>query len=172
MKKNIKRSVPSGFIQVDNVEDKYGNPYTDNRKKEAVVDKGKFQGYIYKVSGSHESPFSSSVNPPHLYESVSVSRGSAIKRLKEFGDDTKYVRNDDNVFYSYYFKEKNRKYLNEYSIEVSTSHNNVNVKLLKLWKMYWDEFECDWKHSKQGLVIPIKDGKKFIKELSEVLNEE
>jgi len=172
MKKNIKRLVPSGSIQVDNVEDKYGNPYTDKRKKDSVNDQDGYQGEIYKVSGSYESPFSSSVNPPHIYEPVSESRGSAIKRLKEFEDDTKYRRSDDNIFYSYEFKERNRKYLNEYSIEVSTSHNNVNVKLLKLWKMYWDDVNCDWKHSKQGLVIPIKDGKRFIKELSEVLNED
>ena len=92
----------------------------------------------------------------------------AINRLKELKDENKekYFRDDDEIILEKTIIEKNYGYTNEYLIEVSTNHNSSNHKFLKIWKYYWTDEE-GWKPKKQGIIIPIKDAKPFIKELHE-----
>jgi len=94
----------------------------------------------------------------------------AINRLKELKDENKekYFRDDDEIILEKTIIEKNYGYTNEYLIEASTNHNSSNHKFLKIWKYYWTDEE-GWKPKKQGIIIPIKDGKDLIKELYEIL---
>tara|TARA_Y100000031_G_C8012838_1_gene288888 strand:+ start:112 stop:426 length:315 start_codon:yes stop_codon:yes gene_type:complete len=95
--------------------------------------------------------------------------GFATKRLNELKDDNreKYFRDTDEIIYSKTINQKGRGYNNEYLIEACTNHGSSNHKYLKIWKYYFDNNE-GWKPTKQGLIIPIKDGKSFIKELYKI----
>ncbi len=94
----------------------------------------------------------------------------ATDRLNELKDENreKYFREDDEILLEKIIIEKNYGYTNEYLIEASTNHNSSNHKFLKIWKYYWTD-EYGWKPKKQGILIPIKDGKDLIKELYEIL---
>ena len=98
-------------------------------------------------------------------------RGLATKRLNELKDENreKYFRDTDEVICSKTYTQKSNGYTNEYLIEASTNHGSSNHKYLKLWKFYFDNNE-GWKPTRQGLIIPIKDGKSFIKEIQEYFN--
>ena len=95
-------------------------------------------------------------------------RGLATKRLNELNRE-KYFREDDEIICSKTFTQKGNGYMNEYLIEASTNHGSSNHKYLKLWKFYFDNNE-GWKPTRQGLIIPIKYGKSFIKEIQEYFN--
>ena len=101
-----------------------------------------------------------------------MKKDYALKKLRELKNENKgkYFRKQDEILSETYITEKKRSFNNEYLIEVSTNHNSSNRKILKIWKYYYDELDYDWKPTKQGIVIPIKDGKKIIKELSEIFN--
>ena len=111
----------------------------------------------------------------HTYNPQNDTVRYAKKRINEFNEESKYFRGDDNILFTYEYKVKGKfngrsyKSDKEYQIQVSTSHDNYNMKQLKIWKMYWDEGEYDWKYSRQGIVIPILHGKKFIKQIWEKL---
>ncbi|MBT7515280.1 MAG: hypothetical protein HN655_05415 [Candidatus Marinimicrobia bacterium] len=92
----------------------------------------------------------------------------STNRLYELKDENKekYFRDDDEIILEKTIIE--RPYGNECLIEVSTNHGSSNHKYLKIWKYYWTD-EYGWKPTKQGIVIPIKDGKDLIKELYEIL---
>ena len=90
----------------------------------------------------------------------------STNRLYELKDENKekYFRDDDEIILEKTIIE--RPYGKECLIEVSTNHGSSNHKYLKIWKYYWTD-EYGWKPTKQGIVIPIKDGKDLIKELYE-----
>ena len=92
----------------------------------------------------------------------------STNRLNELKDENKgkYFRDDDEIILEKTIIE--RPYGKECLIEVSTNHGSSNHKYLKIWKYYWTD-EYGWKPTKQGIVIPIKDGKDLIKELYEIL---
>ena len=98
-------------------------------------------------------------------------KGLTTKRLNELKDENreKYFRDTDEIICSKTFTQKSKGYTNEYLIEASTNHGSSNHKYLKLWKFYFDNNE-GWKPTRQGLIIPIKDGKLFIKEIQEYFN--
>ena len=160
MSKKIVRHIPSGSIKVKKVVDKRDKTpieYVDEITKQEKV------CHIYKVSGSYES---GSHNTTSSYSSVSPPRVFAIKRLNELKDEKKYFRNEDEILLEKIIKEG--PYRNEILIEASTNHGRTNHKYLKIWKYYWTDEE-GWKPTKQGILIPIKDGKDLIKELYEIL---
>jgi len=165
MKKGIVRQIPSGSIKIDK--------YSDERHKTPIeyFDKNTKQietCEIYKVSGSYTSSLTHTTSS---YSSVSQSKGYSIKRLKELRNENKgkYFRKEDEILLEKTITEKRFSFNNEYLIEVSTNHSSSNHKYLKIWKYYYDELEYDWKPTKQGIVIPIKDGKDLIKELYDIL---
>ena len=92
----------------------------------------------------------------------------ATNRLNELKDENreKYFREDDEILLEKTIIEGS--YRNEILIEASTNHGSSNHKYLKIWKYYWTD-EDGWKPKKQGITIPIKDGKDLIKELYEIL---
>ena len=160
MSEKIVRHIPSGSIKVKKVVDKRDKTpieYVDEITKQEKV------CHIYKVSGSYES---GSHNTTSSYSSVSPPRVFAIKRLNELKDEKKYFRNEDEILLEKIIKEG--PYRNEILIEASTNHGRTNHKFLKIWKYYWDD-DDGWKPTKQGITIPIKDGKYLIKELYEIL---
>ena len=160
MSEKIVRHIPSGSIKVKRVVDKRDKTpieYVDENTKQKKV------CHIYKVSGSYVS---GSQNTTKSYSSVSPPRVFAIKRLNELKDEKKYFRNEDEILLEKTFIEG--PYGNEYLIEASTNHGRTNHKYLKIWKYYWTD-DDGWKPTKQGIVIPIKDGKDLIKELYEIL---
>ena len=167
MSKKIVRHIPSGSIIVDRYVKRRNNTrieYKDkNTKKNEMC-------HIYKVSGSYSSSFTHTTSS---YDSVSPSRGYSIKRLKELKDENKekYFRDDDEIICETIIthtigKPNGRKYKNEYLVEASTTHDSSNHKFLKIWKYYWTDEE-GWQPLKDGIIIPIKDGKSFIKDLHE-----
>ena len=165
MSEKITRHIPSGSIKVKRVVDKRDKTpieYVDKNAKQKKV------CHIYKVSGSYES---GSHNTTSSYSSVSPPRVFAINRLNELKDENKekYFREDDEILLEKIIIEKNYGYTNEYLIEASTNHGSSNHKYLKIWKFYFDNNE-GWKPTRQGLIIPIKDGKSFIKEIQEYFN--
>ena len=160
MSEKIVRHIPSRSIKVKKVVDKRDKTpieYVDEITKQEKV------CHIYKVSGSYESD---SHNTTSSYSSVSPPRVFAIKRLNELKDEKKYFRNEDEILLEKIIKEG--PYRNEILIEASTNHGRTNHKFLKIWKYFWTD-EYGWKPRKQGIVIPIKDGKDLIKELYEIL---
>jgi hypothetical protein len=160
MSEKIVRHIPSRSIKVKKVVDKRDKTpieYVDEITKQEKV------CHIYKVSGSYES---GSHNTTSSYSSVSPPRVFAIKRLNELKDEKKYFRNEDEILLEKIIKEG--PYRNEILIEASTNHGRTNHKFLKIWKYYWDD-DDGWKPTKQGITIPIKDGKDLIKELYEIL---
>jgi len=160
MSEKIVRHIPSGSIKVKKVVDKRDKTpieYVDEITKQEKV------CHIYKVSGSYES---GSHNTTSSYSSVSPPRVFAIKRLNELKDEKKYFRNEDEILLEKIIIEG--PYRNEILIEASTNHGRTNHKFLKIWKYYWTD-EYGWKPTKQGITIPIKDGKDLIKELYEIL---
>ena len=160
MSEKIVRHIPSGSIKVKRVVDKRDKTpieYVDEITKQEKV------CHIYKVSGSYES---GSHNTTSSYSSVSPPRVFAIKRLNELKDEKKYFRNEDEILLEKIIIEG--PYRNEILIEASTNHGRTNHKFLKIWKYYWTD-EYGWKPTKQGITIPIKDGKDLIKELYEIL---
>jgi len=108
----------------------------------------------------------------HTYEPQNDTIRYAKKKMNEFNEESKYTRSDDKILFTYEYKVKGKFNGRSYKgdsvcqIEVSTSHDNYNMKHLKIWKMYWDDLE-GWKHTKQGIIIPIIHGKKFIKQIWE-----
>ena len=98
-------------------------------------------------------------------------RGLATNRLNELKDENreKHFRDTDEIICSKTFTQKSNGYTNEYLIEASTNHGSSNHKYLKLWKFYFDNNE-GWKPTRQGLIIPIKDGKSIIKKIQECFN--
>ena len=92
----------------------------------------------------------------------------STNRLYELKDENKekYFRDDDEIILEKTIIE--RPYGKECLIEASTNHGSSNHKYLKIWKYYWTD-DDGWKPTKQGIVIPIKDGKDLIKELYEIL---
>jgi predicted ribosome quality control (RQC) complex YloA/Tae2 family protein len=160
MSEKIVRHIPSGSIKVKRVVDKRDKTpieYVDkNTKQEKVC-------YIYKVSGSYVS---GSQNTTKSYSSVSSPKVFAIKRLNELKDEKKYFRNEDEILLEKTIIEG--PYRNKILIEASTNHGRTNHKYLKIWKYFWTD-EYGWKPKKQGITIPIKDGKDLIKELYEIL---
>ena len=95
----------------------------------------------------------------------------ATNRLNELKDENreKYFRDTDEIIFSKTYTQKSNAYTNEYLIEASTNHGSSNHKYLKIWKFYFDNDE-GWKPTKQGIIIPIKDGKSFIKEIQNYFN--
>ena len=164
MSKKIVRHIPSGSIIVDRYVKRRNNTRIEYKDKNTKIND---ECYIYKVSGSYSSSFTHTTSS---YDSVSQSKGYSIKRLKELKDENKekYFREDDEILLEKTIIEKNYGYTNEYLIEASTNHNSSNHKFLKIWKYYWTDEE-GWKPKKQGIIIPIKDGKSFIKDLHEIL---
>ena len=174
MSKKIVRHIPSGSIKVDRVVYDELSCWNDERDKTQIKYKHKNTKkdkvcHIYKVSGSY-TPLA---NTTGSYDPVSPSRGFSIKRLNELKDENKekYFRDDDEIICETIIthtigKPNGRKYKNEYLVEASTTHDSSNHKFLKIWKYYWTDEE-GWKPKKQGIIIPIKDGKSFIKDLHE-----
>ena len=162
MSEKIVRHIPSGSIKVDRYVKRRNNTRIEYKDKNTKKDD---ECYIYKVSGSYSSSLTHTTSS---YSSVSQSKGYSIKRLKELKDENKekYFRDDDEILLEKIIKEG--PYRNEILIEASTNHGRTNHKFLKIWKYYWTD-EYGWKPTKQGITIPIKDGKDLIKELYEIL---
>jgi hypothetical protein len=167
MSKKIVRHIPSGSIKVDRYVKRRNNTRIEYKDKNTKKDD---ECYIYKVSGSYSSSFTHTTSS---YDSVSQSKGYSIKRLKELKDENKekYFRDDDEIICETIIthtigKPNGRKYKNEYLVEASTTHDSSNHKFLKIWKYFWTD-EYGWQPLKDGIIIPIKDGKSFIKDLHE-----
>ena len=167
MSEKITRHIPSGSIKVKRVVDKRDKTpieYVDKNAKQKKV------CHIYKVSGSYES---GSHNTTSSYSSVSPPRVFAINRLNELKDENKekYFRDEDEIICEKIITHKignpnGRRYKNEYLLEASTTHDSSNHKFLKIWKYFWTD-DGGWNPLKDGIIIPIKDAKSFIKELNE-----
>ncbi len=167
MNKNISRVIPSEAIKGSKVNE-FGNPSVDTRKKKPTFVDGKFSGEIYEVGEKYQQSFTERNN----FEPVNRVVSSSIKRLEEFKDEKKVKVKDrvrEELLFSYEFKEKNKRFVNDYEIQVSSCYNNYNMKMLKIWKMYWSNEE-GWKHTKDGFVMPIKEGKKMLRELLKELD--
>jgi hypothetical protein len=167
MSKKIVRHIPSGSIIVDRYVKRRNNTRIEYKDKNTKINE---MCHIYKVSGSYSSSFTHTTSS---YDSVSQSKGYSIKRLKELKDENKekYFRDDDEIICETIIthtigKPNGRKYKNEYLVEASTTHDSSNHKFLKIWKYFWTD-EYGWQPLKDGIIIPIKDGKSFIKELNE-----
>ncbi len=160
MSEKIVRHIPSGSIKVDRYVKRRNNTRIEYKDKNTKKDD---ECYIYKVSGSYSSSLTHTTSS---YSSVSPPRVFAIKRLNELKDEKKYFRNEDEILLEKTIIEG--PYRNKILIEASTNHGRTNHKYLKIWKYFWTD-EYGWKPKKQGITIPIKDGKDLIKELYEIL---
>jgi hypothetical protein len=162
MSEKIVRHIPSATIIVDRYVKRRNNTRIEYKDK---ITKKDDECYIYKVSGSYSSSFNHTTSS---YDPVTQSRGYSTKRLKELKDENKekYFRNTDEIILEKTIIE--RPYGKECLIEASTNHGSSNHKYLKIWKYYWTD-DDGWKPTKQGITIPIKDGKDLIKELYEIL---
>ena len=77
-----------------------------------------------------------------------------------------HFRDTDEIICIKKITQKGNGYMNEYLIMTTTNHSSSNHKYLNIRKFYWDN---GWKPTKQGLLLPIKDGKAMIKEIYEKL---
>ena len=173
MKKKVVRHIPSGSFVVDKLVDEKQLTPRRNKTRIEYKDKNTKKNkvcYIYEVSGSYSSSLTHTTSS---YDPVSPSRGFSIKRLNELKDENreKYFRDTDEIICETIITHtignpNGRKYKNEYLVEASTTHDSSNHKFLKIWKYFWND-DDGWKPLKDGIIIPIKEGKSFIKELNE-----
>ena len=167
MNKNITRVIPSESLKGSKVNE-FGNPISDTRKKKPTFVDGKFNGEIYEVGKKYQQAYTER----NTFEPVDRVVSTSIKRLEELKDEKKVKLKErvrEELLFSYEFREKNKQFKNDYEIQVSSCYNNYNMKMLKIWKMYWSNEE-GWKHTKDGFVMPIKEGKKMLRELLKELD--
>ena len=165
MNKNIRSIIPSGAVKSSKV-DQFGNPSIDTRKKKPTFVDGEFSGKIYEVNGKYQQAFTEDriVQPKPVPEIVRKSE----QRLKELRGGKK-ERSKEELLFSYEFQERDKRFNNDYEIQVSRTTNNYGMTMLKFWKMYWTDTE-GWKHTKQGFVMPVKEGRKMLRELLQALD--
>jgi|TARA_B100001964_G_scaffold221430_1_gene265431 hypothetical protein len=173
MSEKIVRHIPSGTLTIDKLVDE--RQLTPRRNKTRIKYKDKNtkkdkECHIYKVSGSYTSSLSHTTSS---YDPVKLSTGVEYKRKGEWKDHyrEKYFRDEDEIICEKIITHKignpnGRRYKNEYLLEASTTHDSSNHKFLKIWKYFWTD-DGGWNPLKDGIIIPIKDAKSFIKELNE-----
>ena len=57
----------------------------------------------------------------------------------------------------------------KYMIEITIHTDSISQRKMKIWKMYWDEKSQDWRHTKQGIILPYESGVDFIECIKEGL---
>ena len=79
----------------------------------------------------------------------------------------------DEILYDFEWKESDRSggrifYRGgKYMIEITTHTDSIKQKKMKIWKMFWDKNNQDWRHTKQGIILPYEMGVEFVKSVRE-----
>ena len=96
------------------------------------------------------------------------------QRLKDFNKETKSpikkLGNESPPFDEMIVYHRSNRYNNKRTlIETCELKNETGYKFLKIWELYEpsEPSGIQWLHGKKGIVIPIKDAKRWIKRLYE-----
>ncbi len=100
---------------------------------------------------------------------LSILSSQRLKELNNSNSSNKYGNEldtiDETTIYHNGGRNRNKRTL----LETTEVHSSTNHKFLKIWELYepTESSQYQWEYGKQGIFIPIKDAKKWIKRLYE-----